>query len=95
MLRNPETYKDPEVFNPERFLGENPETDPRRIIFGLGRRICPGRHLADSMLFLACASVLSTFNLLQKQDEQGKKIVPDVKYSGIIITYVEPGRCVS
>ena len=27
-------------FNPERFLGEDPEPDPRGAVFGFGRRIC-------------------------------------------------------
>jgi cytochrome P450 len=88
-LRDPNTYKDPEVFNPERFLGDYPEPDPRRAVFGFGRRICPGRYLADSTLFLACASVLSTFNLLQKEDQHGNKLVPDIKYSGVTITYAD------
>jgi cytochrome P450 len=38
MLKDPRIYKDPELFNPERFLGRNPETDPRKIAFGFGRR---------------------------------------------------------
>ena len=27
-------------FNPERFLGDSPEPDPRGAVFGFGRRIC-------------------------------------------------------
>jgi cytochrome P450 len=41
MLKDPRTYKDPEIFNPERFLGANPERDPYEITFGFGRRYCP------------------------------------------------------
>ncbi|KAG0703346.1 cytochrome P450 [Suillus ampliporus] len=50
MLNDPRTYVNPSQFNPERFLasnGKEPETDPRMICFGFGRRICPGLHLAD------------------------------------------------
>ncbi|KAK0200101.1 cytochrome P450 [Desarmillaria ectypa] len=43
MTHDPEVYKDPMTFNPERFLGPNPEQDPREISFGFGRRICPGK----------------------------------------------------
>ena len=39
-MRDPATYSNPTEFNPERFLGDNPETDPRGIVFGYGRRIC-------------------------------------------------------
>ncbi|KAI0628195.1 cytochrome P450 [Trametes polyzona] len=50
--RNPELYPDPETFNPDRFIKDgklDPGTrDPYWFIFGLGRRACPGRHLADA-----------------------------------------------
>jgi cytochrome P450 len=45
MCNDPRTYKDPEIFNPERFLGSHPEPDPRGIAFGFGRRICPGTFM--------------------------------------------------
>ena len=41
MLNNPLSYTEPEEFRPERFLvhdGMPPETDPRTICFGFGRR---------------------------------------------------------
>jgi cytochrome P450 len=38
MLRDPREYKDPELFNPERFLGDKPERDPHKMAFGYGRR---------------------------------------------------------
>jgi cytochrome P450 len=46
MSRDPRYYKNPEVFDPTRFLGSEPELDPRVYFFGFGRRICPGmRHM--------------------------------------------------
>ena len=42
LLHDPKVYSDPHAFNPERFLGSNPERDPKTIAFGFGRRICPG-----------------------------------------------------
>ena len=51
-MHDPATFKNPEVFNPDRFLGPNPETDPHTLCFGFGRRICPGRKLADASVFL-------------------------------------------
>lgn len=35
---DPNVYKDPQSFNPDRFLGPNPEEDPYNIVFGFGRR---------------------------------------------------------
>jgi len=39
-------------FNPERFLGDHPEPDPRAAAFGFGRRIC------ESWCFLSSPRVL-------------------------------------
>jgi hypothetical protein len=38
-LHDPNVYKDPFTFNPDRFLGPNPPPDPTDIgVFGYGRR---------------------------------------------------------
>lgn len=53
-------------FDPGRFLGgdgRRVEQDPRRYVFGFGRRICPGRYLADASMFLAIAKSLAVFNV--------------------------------
>ena len=45
MLYDEAHYPNPEVFNPERFLdtqGLLVEDDPAELIFGFGRRACPG-----------------------------------------------------
>ena len=41
MLHDPETYREPFAFNPDRFLAtptHESERDPRHIAFGFGRR---------------------------------------------------------
>ena len=38
MSHDPQVYPDPSKFNPERFLGPQPQKDPRDISFGFGRR---------------------------------------------------------
>ncbi|KAH9913262.1 uncharacterized protein B0H18DRAFT_1126463 [Fomitopsis serialis] len=62
MTRNVEQYSDAEAFRPERFLSPEIE-EPRNIVFGYGRRLCPGRLFADTTLFLAIASVAATLNI--------------------------------
>lgn len=59
-------YPEPDAFKPERFL--NPDGSSRddpvlASTFGFGKRICPGRHLADATLFIVIASLLSCFNV--------------------------------
>ena len=39
LLHDPRVYHEPMEFKPERFLGPNPEPDPRNACFGFGRRL--------------------------------------------------------
>jgi len=70
MNHDPEVYSDPMSFRPERFMGPKPEMDPAEACFGFGRRICPGRVLADASIFISCAMVLAVFNV-SKYSEDG------------------------
>lgn len=38
IAHNPKVYSNPSAFNPDRYLGSNPEPDPREFVFGFGRR---------------------------------------------------------
>jgi cytochrome P450 len=76
-LHDPETYPDPEEFKPERFLNEDGSVreDPAlSLAFGVGKRICPGRHLVDSTVFIVTSSVLSVFNVTKAKDKDGNEI---------------------
>ncbi|THV04288.1 cytochrome P450 [Dendrothele bispora CBS 962.96] len=78
MTHDPKTYHDPMKFNPERFLGPKPELDPTDLMFGFGRRICAGRHLAEISVFISCAMVLATFNVNKCYDANGNPLEPDL-----------------
>ncbi|PFH46822.1 hypothetical protein AMATHDRAFT_7363 [Amanita thiersii Skay4041] len=74
IMRDPEVFPEPEEFRPERFIKDgkfslNSALDPQAVVFGFGRRICPGRFLSDSLLYLTVASVLATFDILPPFDE--------------------------
>ncbi|KAK7034768.1 hypothetical protein VNI00_012175 [Paramarasmius palmivorus] len=56
-------YPRPMEFDPSRFLGANPQPDPRDVIFGFGRRVCPGRYLAEKSLYIAVTATLSAFEI--------------------------------
>jgi cytochrome P450 len=77
ILHDPEVYPDPETFKPERFLNDDGtfRDDPTiSLAFGAGKRICPGRHLVDTTLFIVTACVLSIFNVTKARDENGHEI---------------------
>jgi cytochrome P450 len=84
-------YADPEEFKPERFLSEDGsfQDDPAiYLAFGVGRRICPGRHFVDATLFILTASVLAVFDVTKAKDENGHEIPVEVATtvrSGIVV----------
>ncbi|KAI0753238.1 cytochrome P450 [Daedaleopsis nitida] len=98
--RDPNLYPNPEAFMPERFLKDgrlNPDiVDPNTIVFGFGRRICPGRYFAEAAIFIAVSSVLHSFSISPPLDETGKPVnlVATVKMSYGVISYPEPFDCV-
>jgi len=97
ILRDPELYPDPDVFRPERFLPDASGTiqnDPSAS-FGYGRRICPGKPLAEATVWLAIASILSVFNITYAVDEHGNKIDVSHALDPIGMSTIQPGpfRC--
>lgn len=90
---DPETYKDPHTFRPERFLGDKPEMDSHPISFGIGRRSCPGRELADASVFLTILTSLAAFNIRKARDEKGVEIEPAARFTPGIISYPADFEC--
>ncbi|KAL1599850.1 hypothetical protein SLS60_007655 [Paraconiothyrium brasiliense] len=87
---DPAVYPDPMTFNPDRFVQtrtHNPEPDPRNFIFGYGRRICPGRHVADNALFITIAQSLAVFDI------KPTDVVPKVEFEPGIISHPVPYEC--
>ncbi|KKA21750.1 Cytochrome P450 oxidoreductase OrdA-like protein [Rasamsonia emersonii CBS 393.64] len=92
-LHDPKSYHDPMTFKPERFLeqdGHPPEPDPHSLAFGFGRRICPGRLLADTSLYLSIALSLAVFNIGKPLDENGKEVEPVVEMQPGVISHPAP-----
>jgi len=84
-------YSDPEEFKPDRFLNKDGSfrDDPAiALAFGVGKRICPGRHFVDATLFILTSSVLSVFDVTKAKDENGHEIpvkVATTVRSGIVV----------
>ncbi|XP_015950844.1 cytochrome P450 83B1-like [Arachis duranensis] len=63
--RDPQSWKDPEEFYPERFLDNDINLrgqDFKLFPFGSGRRMCPGLPLATAALDLILANLLNSFD---------------------------------
>ncbi|CAE6439609.1 unnamed protein product [Rhizoctonia solani] len=83
MTRDESIYKDPDTFDPDRFLNRSVPPAPA---FGWGRRGCPGMHFAEVTLFLAITSLLATFHFSRKKDKDGNEIIPTIEGSVNSIT---------
>ncbi|KAK4067389.1 uncharacterized protein Triagg1_7569 [Trichoderma aggressivum f. europaeum] len=82
-LHDPETYANPAEFDPERFLEPRNEPDPDAV-FGHGRRVCPGRFIAQESLYLTISQTLAAFNI-GKAMEGGKPVEVECKHTlGIV-----------
>lgn len=91
-MHDPSTYPDPMAFKPERFLdtdGHIPEPDPHNVAFGFGRRVCPGRILADSTIFLTIAQSLAVFKI-SKPIHDGKEAELKVDFLPGFICHPKP-----
>ena len=46
-----------------------------------GNRFCPGNHIAISTIWIAAASILTTFNISKCVDKDGRAIEPSCEYT--------------
>ena len=59
----------------------NPDVrDPVEVVFGFGRRVCPGRYMAYEFIWITIVSVLASFNIEKAKDEHGRLIIPSGTY---------------
>lgn len=76
------------IFNPDRFLANDPAVvDPVYVAFGYGRRICPGRFMAEGQLWISIACILSAFVISPGKDENGQVVTTEAKFASGLIWY--------
>jgi cytochrome P450 len=97
ILNDPNVYPEPSVFKPERFLKDgkiDPDVqDSELAVFGYGRRICPGRRLANAFTWLSTGYVLASFTVEQAVASDGMPIEPTVKYCSGTIRHPDTFEC--
>jgi cytochrome P450 len=84
---DPKRHPDPRRFDPRRYADDNqtaaeaannPIASRRdHFVFGAGRRLCQGMHIAERSLFLAIARLLWAFDFHLAHDVHGNEIKPD------------------
>ncbi|KAH7066938.1 cytochrome P450 [Paraphoma chrysanthemicola] len=84
---DPKRHPDPRRFDPARYANDNqtaaeaannPIASERdHFLFGAGRRLCQGMHIAERSLFLAIARLLWAFDFHLAQDVHGHDIKPN------------------
>lgn len=85
---DPEIYDDPKLFRPERFQEQPDLQDPKEMVFGFGRRVCPGKLFADANLWLAAVNITSAFDISKVIDQKGNEFTPTAIFTSGFVRYV-------
>lgn len=90
LLHDPKEHYNPSLFDPSRFLPPRNETnDSIKFVFGFGRRVCPGEHIAQQTLFLTISRLLATFTIGKVNDVTGEPIEPILRCGDDVLARVE------
>ncbi|OJA19218.1 hypothetical protein AZE42_10896 [Rhizopogon vesiculosus] len=86
--RDPDVYHNPEVFDPQRWIGTDGEIkdNMRLFTFGFGRRACPGLHVANRSVYIAAALVLWSFTVT----EDPSNPIDDTAFVPGIVSHQKP-----
>ncbi|PBK71179.1 cytochrome P450 [Armillaria solidipes] len=96
ITRNEDWFPNPETFNPERHLNRDKESqipEPTSLIFGFGRRSCPGSYLAVDTVWIAVAMTLATCTISPELDAEDKAVRPEVRYTSGAFSHPYPFSC--
>ncbi|KIJ65444.1 hypothetical protein HYDPIDRAFT_88479 [Hydnomerulius pinastri MD-312] len=68
--RDPVAFRDPDKFNPQRWLNEEGQlhSDMRFCTFGFGRRVCPAQHVVTRSFYITLALLLWSFRIVERPD---------------------------
>ncbi|KAJ2521929.1 hypothetical protein H4217_001065 [Coemansia sp. RSA 1939] len=60
--KHAETWDEPRLFNPDRFLGDGEKLKQNVLTFSAGVRICPGRNIAQYEMMTIFANILKDYD---------------------------------
>jgi len=84
----------PSEFIPERYIDRSGLTDPLSVIFGFGRRICPGRHFAEMSVWCMMAHMIATLDIERTAGDKDKDIFPELQVIPGFICHPKPFSCI-
>ncbi|PFH47986.1 hypothetical protein AMATHDRAFT_6246 [Amanita thiersii Skay4041] len=97
MLHNEQVYPEPFEFKPDRFMKDgkiNKDVrDPAHAVWGFGRRICPGRYMSFSAIWISIASIIAAFDITKAVDENGNVIEPNQEFIPGLVCIPKPYKC--
>lgn len=76
MNRDPKKYKNPEEFNPDRFMENtyDDDDDLPHFGFGIGRRMCIGKGLAEREMYIVFGELVEHFEIKLSEVESEQHI---------------------
>lgn len=96
---DPAVWDDPDLFRPERFLDDQGEllsiTHTLRrslLLFGVGKRACPGENFGRTRIFLYVTTLLQKFDILPPVKHTLPPADPELYKDGIVLE--PPPYCV-
>jgi len=88
-------FKNPDIFDPERFIEDPASAKIIELVYGSGRRICPGINLARNSITINTMNLIWGFNFNKACDDNGNEIELDLwNYAEGLSTFPCPFKCI-
>ncbi|KAJ7730976.1 putative monooxygenase [Mycena maculata] len=95
MLHDPDVFPNPMEFNPDRYQNLDSEMEKvTEVIFGFGRRLCPGKLFAEGTIFALVATTLATCDVLPAVDAEGNESPTNVTFSSGVFSSPSEFKCI-
>ncbi|CAA7049819.1 unnamed protein product [Microthlaspi erraticum] len=92
VMRDPNSWKDPDEFKPERFLGQEEEKKVKELKFlgfSAGRRACPGSNLGNIIVEIAIGVMVQCFDW----EIEGENVNMEETSGRMFLAMAHPLKC--